>query len=227
MSNVWFCIPSARPLGGTVPKWKEKGYRLALWRDRIDSVPALGSDDIVITAPYPGYSKSVNALMKAAFAADPECVWAVTGGDDTLPDPRSPELIARECGEYFNGTFGVMQPTGDPWANYSIEKICGSPWVGRAFWQRTYSGEGPFWPEYWHNFNDDELQDVSKKLGALWQRRDLTHHHEHWMRQDNGVRRNVTAPDFLKRASSMGMMNAMRTLYHARKKAGFPGALPA
>jgi hypothetical protein len=225
--SVYFCIPSARPDGGTARHWKFMGYRLALWRDREDIVSSFGPDDIRITAPYPGYSQSVNALMKAAFDADPDCQWCVTGGDDTLPDQGTkPEVIAAQCTQHFNGTFGVMQPTGDAWADRSIERICGSPWVGRDFWRRTYGGNGPMWHEYWHNFNDNELQDVSLHLGVLWQRRDLTHLHQHWMRETNtnGIRVHARPPEFLKRAAGIELFSAMRVIYEQRRAAGFPGA---
>ena len=89
-------------------------------------------------------------------------------------------------------TFGVMQATGDrwgenePWARAQfpdapayIDRICGSPWIGREFARRMNQGKGPFWREYFHMFADEELQCVAQRLGVLWQRRDLTHHHEH------------------------------------------------
>jgi hypothetical protein len=83
--------------------------------------------------------------------------------------------IAKECTAHFGGTFGVMQPTGDRWANGSIDRICGSPWLGREFCTRMYHGKGPMYGGYLHMFGDEELQHVATRLGVLWQRRDLTH----------------------------------------------------
>ena len=79
-------------------------------------------------------------------------------------------------------TFGIMQPTGDrwgadePWAKALfpdapayIDRICGSPWIGREFARRMNEGAGPFHPAYRHMFADEELQCVAKRLGVLWQ----------------------------------------------------------
>lgn len=49
-----------------------------------------------------------------------------------------------------SATFGVMQPTGDPWASTprlgrDIERICGSAWIGREFALRSYGGRGPLY----------------------------------------------------------------------------------
>jgi hypothetical protein len=64
-----------------------------------------------------------------------------------------------------------------------IDRICGSPWMGREFCRRMYHGAGPLYNGFYHNFADEHLQCVARKLGILWQRRDLIHRHEHWARQ--------------------------------------------
>src|SRR6266850_4068145 len=111
--SVWFAIASARPNGGTVSEWKAKGYRIALFRDI--GAPDIAAD-IVISNVYEGYAKAVNALCKRILDEDPLAEWIVTGGDDNSPDPNhTPDEIASQCTEHFNGTFGVMQPTGDRW----------------------------------------------------------------------------------------------------------------
>jgi len=96
-------------------------------------------------------------------------------------------------------TFGVMQPTGHrygddamgrarwPDAPAYIDRICGSPWIGREFARRVNQGRGPWWPEYFHMHVDEELFNVAKGLGVLWQRRDLIHYHDHWGRKVNGA----------------------------------------
>lgn len=252
MSSVWLTIPSARPDAGTVPLWRERGYKIALWRDlelgaeaRVDNN---GADGIIVSAPYPGYAKAVNLLVKLALC-DPKASWCVLGGDDTEPDPsHSPEEIARQCEEHFAAafycadpihpaleglsleriaTFGVMQPTGDRWADGSIDRICGSPWLGREFCQRVNQGRGPLWPDYSHMFEDAELQDVASKLGVLWQRRDLTHLHHHFVRTaDGGVNWGAPPPDFLREANSPEHWKKFQALYQSRRSAGFPGHEP-
>jgi hypothetical protein len=120
-------------------------------------------------------------------------------------------------------TFGVMQPTGDRWSDHLgviIERICGSPFLGREFCRRINQGEGPFWREYRHNWADEELQLVAQKLGVLWQRPDLIHLHRHSLRHPGGQ----WAPH------QQGFSRDYREfqpLFNARKAAGFPGSQPA
>lgn len=144
MSSVWYCIPSKRPPEEAEPilrEWRERGYKIALWRDEGDG--HVTADWVMHGWEYPGYARAVNVLTKQVLEQAPSCEWIVTGGDDVLPDPnRSAEGIARECSTHFgringvyeveclefyqdpevsargilgrpNSTFGVMQPTGD------------------------------------------------------------------------------------------------------------------
>ena len=143
-----------------------------------------------------------------------------------------PKAILDRLADLRYQTFGVMQPTGDrwgenePWARAQfpdapayIDRICGSPWIGREFARRMNQGKGPFWPEYLHMFGDEELQCVAQRMGVLWQRRDLTHHHEHPRR--DGVAR---TPDFAAEIYSSGHWQASKLLFDSRKAAGFPGS---
>lgn len=129
-------------------------------------------------------------------------------------------------------TFGVMQPTGDRWgadepyaqqmwpdAPAMIDRICGSPWLGRSFCERINQGEGPLWREYHHNWADEELQCVAKSLGILWQRRDLIHYHEHSRRKIGGQ-----WLDFQQGFDAD--YKRMEPVFRARKAAGFPGSEP-
>jgi hypothetical protein len=228
--SVWFCIPSARPAAEAnlaLNKWRECGYRIALWRDSSENVPIC---DLLLTGSYPGYALAVNALVKEVLARDLQCLWVVIGGDDTLPDPNhSPEDIATDCALHFSGTFGVMQPTGDRWADGSIDRICGSPWLGREFCERMYGGNGPLFSEYFHMFVDQELWEIATKLGVLWQRRDLTHLHNHFCRVDNAVnwqQGRAKMPEFLREANSPEHWRKYKALFEARKATGFPGHQP-
>ncbi len=262
--SVWICVPSARPVPEVrewMVKWRDMGYRVALWRDEVDDLlrpwefGLPNAADKVVASPYPGYARASNELIAKVLHEEPECDWVVCGGDDVWPDPnKRAEEIAQECSAYFsynavfqslskslqdrsgkgaaevwdtNATFGVMQPTGDRWgddetgrrlwpdAPAMIDRICGSPWIGREFAQRINQGNGPFWPEYHHNWADEELQNVAIKLGVFWQRRDLTHFHDHARRQGGAWREHQKGfdADYVR----------MKPLFDRRKAAGFPG----
>lgn len=197
---------------------------------------------------YPGYAQAVNALVTDVLETDPSCDWIVTGGDDILPDPNhTAEEIADSCTEHFGGpyalyghkrpqnTFGVMQPTGDRWGDSPrsrkefgedrgayIDRVCGSPWMGREFCQRIYGGKGPLWPEYRHMYVDQELFDVATKLGILWQRRDLIHEHQHWGRSAT-----QQIPEFLKSVNTPEHFAEAKALYDRRAAFGFEPLLMA
>jgi hypothetical protein len=226
--SVWYAVPSARPLADVkrcCDAWLDMGYRVMLQRDPGHSVESLQYVSVV-QRPYLGYSEAVNFLSRHVVGTDKWADWIVTGGDDTYPDQTKPAGgIGNECWEHFNGTFGVMQPTGDPWEGSNISAICGSPWMGREFCRRMNGGAGPMWPEYFHMFNDEELQLVALKLGVLWQRPDLTHRHEHWARRGNETVAEGM-PAFLERANSRENWDKMKALFEQRKAAGFPGHEP-
>lgn len=236
--SVWLCIPSARPVAevnACMDKWRDMGYKIALWRDSRDG--GLPEFDAMIVDKYQGYARAVNELSKLVLE-DPTCDWIVCAGDDTAPDPtKRANEIAAECTEYFARkyrtaerachrpeTFGVMQPTGDPWSDHQgriIERIAGSPWLGREWCRRAYGGHGPLWPEYTHCFADEELQLVAQKFGVFWQRPDLTHMHSNWARE-RGMAEDM--PAFLAEANSPQHWAKYSALFNQRKAAGFPGS---
>ena len=100
--NVWFAVPSKRRLESTRPvfaEWARTGYKVAVMIDPGDPEPDV---DMVIRAPYAGYSRSVNALAHAILRHDGAAQWIVTGGDDTYPDrTKEAQDIAIECYEHF------------------------------------------------------------------------------------------------------------------------------
>ncbi len=239
--SVWFCVPSARPPAESEPifrLWQEMGYKVAIMCD--DDVRRRHVDLQVVSPPegYPGYAKATNYLVQrvmspewsGALGNDPDCNWAVGGGDDTEPDAaHSAEEIAKQCTEHFSGTFGVMQPTGDRFAGGCIDRICGSPWMGREFCLRINQGVGPFWPEYRHMFPDEEMQEVTKLLGILWQRPDLIHLHHHYQRQSPALNSDAVrrpTPTFLAEANSPQHWEQFKHLFSVRKSKGFPGHEP-
>jgi hypothetical protein len=119
-----------------------------------------------------------------------------------------------------------MQPTGDPWRDVLgriIERIAGSPWIGRDFCERAYLGNGPWCEEYTHCFGDEELQRVAILRECFWQRPDITHMHHNWARA-NQDRRDM--PAFLKDANSAAHWNQYKTIFERRRANGFPGSEP-
>jgi len=237
--SVWFVIPSKRPLAeanACLAAWRKQGYRTAVAREPEDG----HLDEALITVPvdhYAGWSRSVNQLVANVMNAMPNAEWFVTGGDDCWPDlNHTADEIAKECEDHFwNGmdssTFGVMQPTGDRWGDHGdgkgavIDRIAGSPWMGREFCRRMYHGAGPLYNGYYHNFADEELQCVAQKLGVFWQRRDLIHEHRHWARPRGDWR---DAPEWARKINDPAHSDwdKSKALFAARKAAGFPGHEP-
>lgn len=233
-------------------KWQDLGYKIMLWRDSdADSDAFRGV--AMLFGIYPGYARATNELIQFVMCHDPRADWFVTGGDDVDPDPtKTADEIAFECDEHFRDhwnrvsrdqtlcihpltviakyqTFGVMQPTGDRWGDRQgayIDRVAGSPWIGREFARRAYRGNGPYWPEYTHMGVDEELQAVAAKLGVFWQRPDLTHYHDHWGRAvppaTIGHRSNM--PAFLEAPNTQAEWDRYKSIFAARAAAGFPGS---
>lgn len=235
--SVWVVAPSARPaaeVDARFDRWRAQGYKVALWRDE-GSEPVKADEVFIdVTRPYPGYAVAVNSMLLALVESDPTAEWFVVAADDIDPDLcHRAHLIAATCTA--ENTLGVMQPTGDRWGEYEpwaiqtfpegrrayIERVAGSPWIGREFIRRAYGGRGPYWPEYRHMFVDEELQCVAEKLGVFWQRRDLIHYHDHRTRR-RGSHEHM--PAFLAEANSPEHWSASKAIFEARKDAGFPGS---
>lgn len=108
-----------------------------------------------------------------------------------------------------------------------IDRVAGSPWMGREFCLRVNQGKGPLWPEYFHMGCDEELQAVATRLGVFWQRPDLIHLHRHWGRGEGGKPVKAEAmPEFLKRANSVEEWTAYKRLFAERERLEFPGSEP-
>lgn len=170
-----------------------------------------GGDDV---HPDPNHTPDEIARQCSKhFTIRPDLAWK----DGVSIDKR---VHAWELGAVTVDTLGVMQPTGDVWmvdetGKGAAERVCCSPWIGREFCQRSYKGLGPIWPGWYHYYEDEELQEVAIKLGILWQRKDLSHFHDHWMR--NGGQR----PKYLNEAKLD--WNRAKALFQERKANGFPG----
>ncbi len=250
--SVWFCIPSARPIEqveSVLEKWRERGYKVALWRDEVvlagDPIPFKETADLVYFGAYEGYAEAVNFLASKVLHEDASCDWIVTGGDDTLPDPNhTASQIAVECSYYFGSqltdgmyiyspktsTFGVMQPTGDRFAGGSIDRIAGSPWLGREWCLRANGGRGPFWPEFTHMFGDECLKRTAEKLGVYWSRPDLTHFHKHFQRESDAIDSNAIyrrPPPHLDKWNTKQHWEDMLAIFRRLEAEDFKSCLPA
>lgn len=238
-------------------KWRDQGYKIALWRDwGADSAISDVSIYLDYPGYAKAVNGLIGMVLGAPLSpdapkwADTDAEWFVIGGDDVLPDPtKRADEIAWECSDHFRkwgrfeGTigadaFGVMQPTGDRWGTNPthpnpamrtayIDRICGSAWIGRGFARRVYNGAGPLWPEYQHMFVDEELQRVAEKLGVLWQRRDLTHHHQHYARNDGLTHshgRRPVKPAHLVKWTDPKHWKEAETIFKRREAEGFKEA---
>jgi len=231
--SVWLVLPSALPpeqADECFKLWAQQGYKLCIQRDPghiYDSHYA----HIMMERPYKGYPEAVNYLAKGVLADDLDCNWIVAAGDDTHPDlSHTADEIAEALTSNFGGTFGVCQPTGDRWGDDAmarkmwptapamIDRICGSPWMGRKFCARINQGQGPLWHEYYHNWADEELQNVAIKYGCFWQRKDLIHYHNHSRRKGGQWKQHQKGFD--------ADYTRMKPLFEARKQYGFPGSEP-
>lgn len=221
--EVWLVLPSANPAKARACNraWQEQGYRTAfLLNGPAFGAPLDAADLVIREREYRGWGNSINHLCTLIGAP-----IVVGAGDDMTPHPT---LTAGEIGLQFLGrfpdTFGVMQPTGDRWGDHGdgkgalADRICGSPWMGRTFIERWNQGTGPFWHEYFHFYADEEMKVVTERAGILWQRPDIIHDHDHWMR--NGGHR----PQYMKPAQEK--WNQDKAVFQRRAAANFPGHEP-
>ncbi len=250
--SVWFVIPSIRPNGGTIPLWRQMGYKVAVLRQG----EPIDCEMQIPVSEYRGWAPSVNLLAKWVVEHDRHAEWIVTGGDDYEPDQsKTADEIAWECSEHFlmlgpdpcgwghklpRVTFGVMQPTGDRWGDTEaarrqygenrgayIDRIAGSPWFGREWVKRAYGGNGPMFAGYRHMYADEELQEVAIKLGVFWARPDLIQLHAHWGRKPGDEFANISdCPDFLLPVNTAQHWWESQRLFDQRRALGFPGHEP-
>lgn len=217
--TVAYCIPTARPVAEAeecLSAWKRFGCHIIVWCDPGNPTPS--NADAVYVGEYKGYAHAVNKLAINALR-DPSMTIVITGGDDVFPDERfTAAQIEREFITHFNGTLGVMQPTGDNHDAGIYDSCAISPWMGREFCRRAYNGAGPLHEGYKHYFVDKELFDVASLLGIYWRRPDLNQRHEHWTRKSRDERKR---PEHLLPWKAENQAGS--DLYHQRRKNGFPG----
>lgn len=203
-----------------LPLWVERGYSVLVMQDRFKfSLDYLHSNACVVLVdpPYRGWPKCVNSLAKMAvvkFGA----TLVVAAGDDMRPDPNlTAERMAERYYSRFADGLGVMQPTGDTMDG--TDRICGSPIVGPAWVKRCYGGAGGVLCGEYHNFYaDEELLNVARELGLLWQDPETCHYHDHWTRR--GGERPQTAHD------TQLWWDSDKATFERRRAAGWPDHKP-
>jgi len=208
--EIWCVFPSADPVKAAdcLRAWSGLGYKTAvLFDDRSHQARA---DVVIYESNYAGYPSAIKKLCDMTNAD-----IIIAAGDDMYPDRHSKDDIDRSFTDRFKDLYGVMQPVGDNWNQEVIRMICGSPWMGRKFIKSIYNGNGPFWHEYYHYFCDREMYEVTKSLGILWQRQDLSHEHLNWHRLKK------PRPAYLAKARSLWSKD--RGIFERRRKEGFPG----
>ena len=230
------CSPTARPPAEAARfalQWLKAGYIGLFWRDQADEFSEIvlregeGRCAVFISPVYPGFGPSINAMSKEAFNRFTSLQFLIAAGDDTDPCAQDPNVIAKECIEHFGGTYGIMQPTGDRWAQGSIDRIAGSPWIGKEWCERAHKGAGPFHPEALHMFSDQILKEAAERFGVYWMRRDLTQKHNHFSRVGDHVDYSpVRVPPHLKWCNNPAHWQAMQALYERVKRGGYQQCTP-
>jgi len=205
--NVVFAIPVAADDIGranrTFKLWADQGYKTAAL---VDGNDAPNCDVVVQHSPYCGWAWAVNHLAEVLAGFN----WLVTGGADIFPDPsRTADQVAAECLDHFGGTFGVMQPVGDPYGALETQTACVSPWLGREWRERHPMHEG-----YYHFWADAELAQVAGAAKRLWWHHGITQRHDHW------ARTGAPCPGHLAKAQERHAKDW--ELFERRKAAGFP-----
>lgn len=170
-------------------RWRPLGYRIITLCDVItlrnegdpkDLVEKGLLEGFLLVEEYKGWYASVNRLSKLAVALGYN--WVVAAGTDMDPDPHlTASHIETIATQHFAGTFGIMQPTGDPWETggpgRAAERICGSPWLGKKLIIK--SNYKVFNETFFHYYGDELLKEASLRTGILWQNAGLSHQHRH------------------------------------------------
>lgn len=216
MPDVWVVWPSASEErhNKAAAAWQGRGYKVGVLVDGKHKITNPLHSGVFLRVPaYPGYFRSVNALIHAAFVLKASVV--VAAADDMLPDQkRTAEEIAMQFFKRFPSGMGIMQPIGDDLDG--TDRICGSPWIGRRFCEEYYFGQGPYYP-YMQFYGDEELFEVARRDGLLYQDRDVCQRHEHWTRSG-------AASKTAYQVSNQQFWNTDKRIFEARKAANFPGA---
>ena len=220
MTEVYVAFPSAdhNKAFYATNRWAKMGYKAALFTDESYS---LSKVEIALSGPYMGYWDACNKLAMACLKTKADVV--VFAADDIEPDKmHSAQEIGRQYLKRFPQGLGVMQPCGDlqgidSSGRPASERICGSPWIGRAWIERAFGGKGPFPEGYWHFYGDEHLKEVAERLGLLFMDKGLIQTHMHW---SWGWNDQTTYQE----RNSREHWQKDQVLFFKNKAAGFPGS---
>jgi len=157
--------------------WKGMGYETGiLVHGQIELPDAIGS--YIVQPQWIGFPTAANMLC-AAYGAMYDIV--IIAGSDIYPDQsKTAQVLEAEFKSHFNGTNGIMHPTGDRYG--LIDDVCICPWIGAEYIDDC--SQAPYYDGYYHYFCDAELQEVAIMKGRFWQRPDLSQYHDHWGRKE-------------------------------------------
>ncbi len=210
--DIWVVWPTVHldQSNKMIPIWKSFGYKVAILANppfTHGHFPE--ADRVIVQKKWLGFPVAANILCKEV----PGNI-VVVAGDDLYPDPESnAEEIGTHFLKRFPDTFGLVQPTGDKFGCW--DKCAVSPWIGRAFIEKAYGGNGPYREEYFHYFSDQELQEYAIKMNVFEQFKYVTQFHDHWQRQEKPSR-----PGHLIQAGAKWRKD--KQIFEQRKKEGFP-----
>ena len=223
--KVFVVFPSVYPTRAakSVEKWRAMGYQTGVYLNSTTQGDSGAHKEW--RGPYNGYWDACNFMARILTQGEESTGIVVYASDDIDPDPThtADELSAQFVG-HFPNYFGVMQPCGDKQGidatgKPAAARICGSPWLGREWVRRAFGGMGAVDSRFRQFYGDELLYEVSKKLGVLWMRPDLTQYHYHWSfgheRQQPYQRKNSEAH-----------WQKDKDLFMAEKAAGFPNSEP-
>lgn len=184
----WVVFPAADPNRGwaCAKKWIDRGFQALVLVDNPLWIHTSEMSFHLMQGPsvFPGYYKVANAITMEAFKRGAELVTCI--GDDMLPDPtRTADDIQVMYFKRFPNGEGVLQATGDEQGEkingeWNSQRICGSPTFGRGWYETGYKEIGGFCSQYRSFYGDEDLLNVAKKRGVLWQEPSIKIDHVHW-----------------------------------------------
>jgi hypothetical protein len=219
---VWMVFPSCNieRAKNTVRLWRKAGYStLCIMNPDMGECGA----DIETHEEFRGYWDNSNRWI---VSIGDKASAVVLAADDLEPDPNAdPIHVALEMQDHFAETkgYGAMQPTGDDKNGMDgVWRICGSPWFTPQWIAEAYGGNGPCpYVGFYHSFyGDEEIFNVAKAQGVLWQRPDLSQFHRHWCRNDE----HKTKRTEYQLLSSDQWWDKDKAAFMGRMAQGFPGS---
>lgn len=209
----------------TVAGAHKMGYRTAILIDQMneyqDLYKAADIPGLIMTSKdgrYAGWSMSNNIITKEILRQYPECDWVAYISDDTTVDPNwHADHIALQLEAHFGGTYGICQPTGCRWGDGHIDRIAGSPIIGREWCERAHGGLGPFFPPLLHMFADEALTWAAEREGVYLRRPDLTHDHRHFKRVGEEADHSIPPPKHLEWCNTREHWDSMQAIFEQFK----------